>query len=86
MYGKWTDCIVSQCLCYCQSLSPTWTNTLAYCAIRTLQNRNVLLVWAPSLCDKLISLHIFTKTTVKDPYYIAKDIAYYIFTVKSFEV
>jgi hypothetical protein len=40
MYGKWTDCVISWCLYYCQSLA--WTNTLAYKVICTFQIHNVL--------------------------------------------
>jgi hypothetical protein len=42
MYEKWTDIEVSLCLCYCQSLSLAWTNTLAYNIIRTLRISNDL--------------------------------------------
>ncbi len=42
MYRNWTDYKVSQCFCYCQSLSLSWRNTLAYYRFHTLRIYNGL--------------------------------------------
>ncbi len=55
MYRKWTYNVVSDCLCYGQSLLLAWTNPLAYRVIHTLRILNVFTVRAPGQAGRVIS-------------------------------